>query len=255
MRKYLLIVVPAMLLGACASGTEPTPADPLLTALQQVSWGEFNNYQNHVITEFVPPNFPVSAYVPRNCAYGSTDQAFTCPTQTTSGFSWTVKYLLYDAAGASQSAFDEKTTDRVRVIVDANGTVSTGPTPLPKVVHHHGDLTLTGMLGPRRIANGLAVDHDTAGSGTDAIAIDATTTVADLAFDNATSAFPSSGAITIDIAEMYAAGPPPGTTHASLVFSGPGVADFSLRHERVVVLTAACTLDFRFTPAGSCTPR
>src|SRR6478752_7102507 len=83
MRSYLRIVVPAVFLAACGSGTEPTPPDPLLTALQQVSWGEFNNYQNHVITPFLPPTFPVSAYLPRNCQYASTDQAFACPAQTT----------------------------------------------------------------------------------------------------------------------------------------------------------------------------
>lgn len=251
MRSYLRIVVPAAFLAACASGTEPTPPDPLVTALQQVSWGEFNNYQNHVITAFVPPTFPVSAYVPGNCQYASSDQSFSCPTLTLSAFAWTVKYLLYDAAGASQSAFDEKTTDRVRVVVDANGTVSTGTTSiLTSSVHHHGDLTLSGMLGSKRTVNGLAVDHDTTGSGTAAIAVDATTTVTGLAFDDATSAFPSSGAITIDMLETYAAGPPQGTTHASLTFSGAGVADFALRHEHGTIATAACTVDFRFGVSG-----
>jgi hypothetical protein len=247
MRSYLRIVVPVVFVGACGTGTEPTPPNPLVTALQQVSWGEFNNYQNHVITGYVPPIFPVSAYVPGNCSYGSTDQTFSCPTQALSGFAWMVKYQLFDAAGAAQSAFDEHTTDRVRVIVDAGGPVSTRvPSNL---VHHHGDLTLTGMLGTRRTVNGVSVDHDTTATN---IAIDASATVTDLIFDGATSAFPSSGAITIDVVETYPSGPL-GTVHAALTFTGLGVANFSLRHERGQIATASCTVDFRFSgPNGSC---
>jgi hypothetical protein len=157
MRFRVLIAGSLAALISCRSGTEPTFLDPLTIALQQVSWAEFNNYQHHISDFGLPPVFPISTYDPRVCAYTAQDGAFTCSTQGENAFGWTVRYFLYDGAGAAQSAFDERTTDRVRVVVDADGRIP-GPSvggqvpnlTYDRVIHHHSDFTLSGMLGAER---------------------------------------------------------------------------------------------------------
>lgn len=250
MRFRVLIAGSLAALISCRSGTEPTFLDPLTIALQQVSWAEFNNYQHHISDFGLPPVFPISTYDPRVCAYTAQDGAFTCSTQGENAFGWTVRYFLYDGAGAAQSAFDERTTDRVRVVVDADGRIP-GPSvggqvpnlTYDRVIHHHSDFTLSGMLGAERSVSGTTTDHDTVGVAPLLSVVDASVAVDRLAFVQANDAFPYAGALSIDV-ETRPQATSSSNAHASLKFDGIGVAQFDLRNESVPVSTTSCTFYF-----------
>jgi len=254
------VVTGLVFLASCGSDSATSPtqnANGLSAALSQVSVVNANTFASAgAMANVSGSGNTAPAFDPSACTYSSTDNAFTCPTKTASGLTFQLKFYLFNAAGVAQNAYDAATTDRLRTVYDASGTVSsTGSTPSTFQLAHHSDLTLTGLLGTSRTLNGTSTDHgvfDT-GSGTSAVHVvaDVNGTATNIVLPAAQGQYPASGLLASDINVSTTSGgfASAATARGTLAFNGTNLVQLTLSTGGGVT---ACTIDLTGQKAPKC---
>ena len=198
---------------------------------------------------------PPSAFATWDCAYGAATQSFVCPTQTIEGYTVSQSYVLLDAAGTPQSAFDPTRTAAVRATSAVAGTQKGANNSLN--IDAQQELTLSGLLTGTHTLNGTATLHATGtanyGGISTPVDVNAKTTITNLVLPPKTSStsWPTSG--TISVANSLVVGSLPsgtstiaatfdGTSRVSVVISGAGIT------------TIRCSVDLANPEATSCSP-
>lgn len=96
---------------------------------------------------------------PSACAFSSTTGAFTCPTVTLNGLTFTRTYWLLDGAGQPQSKPDASTAS-IRTLTTVKGTLTVALPELSPTrsldVDRTEDMTLSGIRTTHRTLNGTA---------------------------------------------------------------------------------------------------
>jgi hypothetical protein len=254
------VVTGLVFMASCGSdsATGPTQnSSGLSAALAQVNVVNANTFASAGAMANVSSTANTApAFDPSACTYSSSDNAFTCPSKTASGLTFQLKFYLFNASGVAQNAYDAATTDRLRTVYDASGTLtSTGSTPSSLQLSHHSDLTLTGLLGASRTLNGTSTDHgvfDT-GSGTSAVhaVVDVAGTATNIVLPAAQGQYPASGLLASDISVATSSGSFSTTAnaHGSLAFNGTNLVQLTLSTGGG---TAACIIDLTGQKAPNC---
>jgi hypothetical protein len=92
------------------------------------------------------------------CTFSSASGAFTCPSVTVNGITFTRSFILRDAAGQVQSAFGPNVAS-IQTLTTVKGTItatSSGGTS-SFVIDRSEDMTLSGIRTPDRTLNGHAL--------------------------------------------------------------------------------------------------
>lgn len=234
-RPFRLVVVgAAVLTTACGSDSPTAPANPgtasfdVSAALAEISRGTPTAARAELGTSAV---VAAGAVVPSACTYVAASQSFSCPTQTQSGVTITLSYMLLDAAGHPQSAPNVATTAAVRTLSTVKGTLTVpqGPVTGTLAIDRTEDMTLSGLLtGVHTLngtANGTSVSTTTvSGQSINFTSVDkSTTTNVVLPTSGSSSPWPVSGTITSDQALTSTSGSLSGlktTIHAVITFNG-----------------------------------
>ena len=147
----------------------------------------------------------VNVPVPSGCVYSASTSSFVCGAVTANGLTTTSFYMLYDASGATQSAYDSRTTAAVRLVADISGVLPATASTGSLTIREHSDLTLSGLLGSTRIMNGTSSAQETGTltvSGTSqplTTSITSTMSNVVLPANAGANAYPASGTLTEDI--------------------------------------------------------
>lgn len=248
-RTAVLLAVASLSLAACSgdgvTGNTNQPND-LNSALAQFSQPSLSG----AFAASGAPAFASTAGVPTGCAYNSGSKSFVCSTTTTAGITIARSYMLYDASGAPQSAFDPASTAAIRLLSSVKGTTSLNPGSL--TIDETDDMTLSGLLSSTRVMNGTSKSQVTivSGSGTpQAVGLSSTMTVANLTLPATAAAgsYPTSGTITSDVATDVA----PGNTHVimTMTFNGTSKVAVSISLEGHV---QNCTMDLANPESMTC---
>jgi hypothetical protein len=241
------------------SATSPTPsATGLSAAISQASVVDANTFASARTMANPASNSANAAptFDPASCTYSSSDNGFTCPSKSATGLTFQLKYFLYNSAGVPMNAYDAATTASLRTVWDASGTfTTTGTSTSTLQLTHHGDLTLSGLLGTSRTLQGTSSDHgifDT-GSGTSAVhaVLDVAGTATSVVLPATQGAYPSSGSLATDITASTTSNgfSTTANAHGTLVFDGTNFAVLTLSSGAG---TKACTIDLSGATAPRC---
>ena len=200
----LSIVMAAFALAAC-SGDATAPSSQVPNDLGQLL-GQFSLPAVASATAAatgVPLPTTASA-VPSSCAYSASSKSFACATVTSNGLTITRSYMLFDANGTPQSAFDAKTTSSIRMMSSVKGTVTPTSGSGALTIDQQDDMTLSGLLGSTRVMNGTSSAKITGtvstGGTQQPISTTSATTIANLTMPATAmmGSWPTSGTITSD---------------------------------------------------------
>jgi hypothetical protein len=219
--RFAALAAILALVGACSDSTRPSDVQPadlsqVLAELQPSSLARLNSAIS------VAPVTGLAAPVPASCTYDGTSKSFVCPNVSVSNITVSRSFILLDASGAPQTAFDKTTTAAVRMKTAFSGTVTAGLTST--VIDQQQDLTLSGLLSGVHTLNGTSLGHLTGsiGGGAAPVPVDITisTTIANLVLPRSSSGsqWPQSGTVAATITD--ASGPTPLTTAVAITFSG-----------------------------------
>jgi hypothetical protein len=235
-RSPIAACVLSVLVGGCAADASTTPAaTPTLdAALTEIA---------HPALDFATATFSgagavVPAIVPSSCQLDTASQVFVCAPVTGGWLTLDQSYVLLDAAGAKQSAFDPTTTKGVSVTNAVSGQNTDQGNTL--TVDGQETLDLAGIGSARHTLNGTSLTLTTSVSATNLthppVQSTITTKITDLVIPVVPSgqpiAWPLSGTIAMKtIAEFGETLPTGGTSTTSvttLTFNGSSVVTMSL---------------------------
>jgi hypothetical protein len=134
------------------------------------------------------------------CAFSSTTQSFVCPTTTSTGLTFARSFQLFDASGAVQSEYSPATTDAVRAVSDASGTLTNQNGSV--TFTSHDDYTVSGLLTSNLTLDGEGASQSIITNDEDeTVTVDATTTIDGLVIPKRRSGnrYPQAGTIDTDI--------------------------------------------------------
>jgi hypothetical protein len=152
-RRPIAVCALSVLVGGCASdaSTNPVATPTLEAALAEVA---------HPALDFASATFSgagavVPMIVASNCALDTATQAFVCTDVTGGWLTLDQRYVLLDAAGGKQSAFDPATTKGLSVTNAVSGqNIDQGNT---LTVDGQQTLDLTGLGSARHTLNGTSL--------------------------------------------------------------------------------------------------
>jgi len=235
-RRPVAAYVLSVLVGGCASDAATTPAatQTLEAALAEVA---------HPALDLTTATFSGAGAVvpvidPSQCQFENSAQAFVCTPVTGGWLKLDQRYVLLDAAGGKQSAFDATTTKSVSV----NNAVSGQNTDQGDTFTVDGQetLDLTGLGSARHTLNGTSLTLTTFVSATNLthppIESTITTKITDLVIPQVPSgqpiAWPLSGTIALKTVTEYGEPLPTGgtstTSVVTLTFNGSSVVTLSM---------------------------
>jgi hypothetical protein len=234
-RSPIAACVLSVLVGGCAADTSTTPA---ATPTLDAALGEIA----HPALDFATATFSgagavVPAIIPSSCQLDTASQVFVCAPVTGGWLTLDQSYVLLDAAGAKQSAFDPTTTKGVSVTNAVSGQNTDQGNTL--TVDGQQTLDLTGIGSTRHTLNGTSLTLTTYVSATNLthpVQSTITTQITDLVIPVVPSgqpvAWPLSGTIaTKTIAEFGEPIPSGGTSTTAVVtltFNGSSVVTLSM---------------------------
>jgi hypothetical protein len=218
------------------------PAD-LTAALNEMSLPSLGAAANSI--GGAPVIAPLSAPAPSSCTYGGSATGYVCPDITVGGMTISRSFTLLDLAGASMPSYDKATTDGVRSVLSAVGTITSGGTTLN--VNQQQQMTLSGLLSGVHKLNGFANTTVKQFLGSGASAVETMSSMQNLTVTNVVlpssapgaSPYPASGTLAMDGATTLGIIP----TVASrlvLTFNGTRSVPVSIT---VGGVTRQCTLD------------
>ena len=203
LRKSFTAIAFAAVASACGDSTGPTnyPPATLDQALAELSIPALSARG----ASFVDIDATGPSLDPASCPYSATAQSFVCTPISESGVTIDQSFTLFNASGATQSAFDPATTASVQANTSIAGTVVEQGTSL--TVDGEQEITLSGLVTGPHVLNGAStislfgtVDD---GTGTYDVDITVSTTIANLVLpENAAASstiWPRSGKITVDV--------------------------------------------------------
>lgn len=154
-RPAILLLAIASACGADSS-VAPTPTtshatlDQALTELALPLFGQ----AGASITGLYPGTASLGT---ARCPYTAASQSFVCSPATASGITINQSFTLLTAAGATQSAFDQATTESVRANTAVTGTVSGEGSVM--TIDAQQALTLSGLVSGPHMLNGTSTAH------------------------------------------------------------------------------------------------
>jgi hypothetical protein len=247
--RVVATITAGLILAACSGdkSTSPSTSSVSLTqALSEMSRPELGALGTMAMGTSVPIG---PALVPSDCAYQSSVQSFTCAPVTVGGVTLTRSYALLTLGGATQSQYDPTSTDGVRTNTHAKGTLTGSGSTL--TIDDQRELVLTGLLSSTHVFNGTSVTHldgTLAGTGTPiSTSSTITTTIANLTLPTGAK-YPTSGTITTDVTEPFAA-LPQYTTHIVATFDGSSTLSVTVTSR---IGTTRCSIDLSGTAKPSC---
>jgi hypothetical protein len=194
------------------------------------------------------PDLP--ALAASRCAYQATSQSFTCTPVVASGVTVTQSFTLFDGSGATQSAFDQATTNALRANTTVAGTIQEGADQL--TIDGQQELTLSGLREAIHTLDGTSTVHvaSTGGSGLP-FETTLTTTITGLELQpptaDGTHPWPKAGTIVVENATSVG-GATPAVIRATITFNGTSKVSVALAGPGG---SATCTLDLA-SQAPSC---
>ncbi len=235
-RRSIATCALSVLVGGCASdsSTKPAAAPTLDAALAEVAHPALN----FATATFSGAGAVVPAIVPSSCPFDTAAQAFVCAPVTGGWLTLDQRYVLMDAAGGKQSAFDPATTTGLSVTNAVSGQNTDQGNTLK--VDGQQTLDLTGIGSARHTLNGTSLTLTTYVSATNLthppIESTITTKITDLVIPVVPSgqpiAWPLSGTIALKTIAEYGEPLPTGgtsvTSVATLTFNGSSVVTLSM---------------------------
>lgn len=220
----------------CAAATTdviplPISAVTVGPAIRLSLLGDINTFPNATTVLGIPFPGVFPNLNPALCPFNLTDLSFTCPTISLDQIDFSVRFFLYDTAGFSVRILSAPDIATLRTVVDVSGTAasSIGLVPGNASIHHHTDMTLTGLENGALTINGASRINDSvnANGTVPRMTIEATSTANDIRFPCDTSQFPSTGSIATAAVSTAIVGNPPvsftNTANALLTFNGTSV--------------------------------
>jgi hypothetical protein len=235
-RRPIAACALSVLVGGCASDSATTPKAPptLSAALAEIAHPALD----YASATFSGAGVVAPAILPSRCSFDAAAQAFVCDALVGSGLTLTQQFVLFDASGAKQSAFDGSTTSSVSVSSAVAGTVVGDGTTL--TVDGQQTLDLTGLGAARHTLNGTSLTLTTLASATNLtdppIERTITTKITDLVIPVVPAgepvAWPLSGTIAFktvdDFGEPLPTGGTTTTSVVTLTFNGSSVVTLSM---------------------------
>jgi hypothetical protein len=181
------------------------PAD-LATAFNELSVPGLSAFASFAGTAYTP----AASSIPTGCGYAAISQSFVCPAVTTNGVTVTSSYSLLDGTGRPMSQFDANTVASLRVrstiagVVTASGDIY--------AIDGQQDQTLSGLQGATHTLNGTSTLNVSGTRSSSAIqgpfSTRSTTTMSNVVLPahGSSSAYPSSGSITLDQTTSFVGG-------------------------------------------------
>jgi hypothetical protein len=255
-RSPIAACVLSVLVGGCAADAPTTPAaTPTLdAALAEVA---------HPALDFATATFSgagavVPAIIPSTCQLDTASQVFVCAQVTGGWLTLDQSYVLLDAAGAKQSAFDPTTTKGVSVTNAVSGQNTDQGNTL--TVDGQETLDLTGLGSARHTLNGTSLTLTTYVSAANLthppVQSTITTKITDLVIPVVPSgqpvAWPLSGTIAtktiVEFGEPIPSGGTSTTAVVTLTFNGSSVVTLSMTRPSGGVQT--CRLNLALVSGG-----
>ena len=240
------VITYAVILGACSSSTDANMATPLLNAdvatiTADAASEDVEMMREPVLFTFLAPTLAIGNgdLNPTNCPLNPATQRLVCPAITRNGtLTVSRSYAFFDAANASQQAYDALLTARANIVTDIEGSAS--GEHWSATVDRHRDLNVTGLAGTetQRTWNGTGTSSATRSRHNDEGAersydIDCALTIAGVVVPvpNGTPRFPLSGTITRQCRVTFNGGPRDGQTverTAVMTFNGTSTATLTV---------------------------
>lgn len=175
MSRLRLAAAGLVLLAACSD----SPTDPTVSASAQLNLDVANVAADAVVQDidvmagmsgevgflgsfivdgmagiFVPPNGPGNM---NGCGFGG--GRYTCPPNTANGLTVTREVTFFDAAGATQAAYNATTTARIEIEASVTGDVTRGPWSAS--IERERSMVITGLEGAetQRTVNGTGQEE------------------------------------------------------------------------------------------------
>lgn len=235
-RCSILMAGLAIAAGCGGSDEGPQRSLDLSAALSQTMWGDALLIPGASVALGLPSASAFPSADPNACVFSSSSQSFVCPTRTVNGLTINTSFFLLDDAGLTQSSLDLNSTSSVRALLDVNGTTPLFSTSAPTTgaIHHHSDVTLSGLRSATRTLNGTSTDRDTITSSsavTSRFITDLASTATNVVLPSGGAKYPASGTITSDATiktEIGSQQTSSTTVHAVITFDGSSSAALTL---------------------------
>lgn len=189
---------------------------------------------------------PSSSVGQAGCPFDSGSQSFVCAPVVASGLTMKNSYALLTAAGTPQSAFDQATTDAVRVTSSVVGTLTDASGAMS--VDDQRTTTLSGLLSGHHVIDGAGTTRVTGTvSGLNLDETITTTIVGLLPPLKGGNGYPRGGTITTTIADATRAVLSSSSVTMTMTFNGTSRVAVTIS---TAGMTQHCTMDLASSSAG-----
>jgi hypothetical protein len=231
--RFLRLPAAALLIGLAACDSSTEPASPELAADLAVAAMSGEAAAQHVEMMRGPGG-------PLGFGFAAEAGKFECTDGGRDGVTVTRSCSFFTKAGASQTAYDAASTDKVVLDIEVDGTLDRGH--MNGTVHRESQLTVTGLEGAETSmtwngsASGTSTRVHTRDGGTMQMDMSENETISGVVIPvpRTPTSWPTAGTITRQVTVTFTGGPKDGTTetrNVTITFNGTQFAAIQVNGE------------------------